>query len=255
MEKHYNIDYLTETAKILGTVKEKSYECFKDVYNGTVIDLGCGTGNDVVNMAKLFAQNGLELIGIDHDVAMIKKAEDSKEGLVNVKFLLGDALNLPFTNASVKGIRMERLVQHVADFARLFDEVYRLLEKGGVIVILESDWKSFSLYNGDSVVADKLNRYLWSTKVNNGGAAQSLTAYLRAYRFDDVKLEVLPFILSSYQEACTYLWLDVILNEMLSKGLLHDKEHNLFVEALDTADKNGFFRCSMNFVIATARKK
>jgi len=254
-EKHYNIDYLTETVKILGGVKEKSYGYFKSLADGaTIVDLGCGTGQDVLNMARAFESKQFRLIGIDHDPQMIKKGHELAETYPDVTFLLSDALGLPLDDTSIKGIRMERLVQHIPDPIGLFTEVQRVLDTEGVVVLVESDWKSLCFYNGDLSVADKLNDYLSSKKVNNGRAAQCLSTYLGITGFRDISIEVQPFVLNSYQEACTYLWIDKMIDEMLALQLMDQREHDDFIEAQKEADRLGFFSCSMNIVTVSAKK-
>ncbi len=254
-EKHYDIDYLTETVKILGHVKQKSYEYFKSLPNGgTIVDLGCGTGQDVLNMAHTFANNQFKFIGIDHDPNMIKKGNELADSNPAISFLLSDVLNLPLPDASVNGIRMERLVQHIPDPIGLFIEVHRVLSDGGIIVLVESDWKSLSFYNGDLSVTDKLNDYLSSRKVNNGRAAQSLSTYMNTIGYSNISIEVQPFVLTSYEDACTYLWIEKMVDEMLALRLIEESEHQNFIEAQKYADKLGFFSCSMNIVVVSARK-
>lgn len=254
-EKHYNIDYLSETMKLLQGVKHKSYTYFESTPDGgTIVDLGCGTGQDLCHMARAFQGNNLHFIGIDHDPKMISKAKELIETDNNVEFFVGDALHLPLDDEAVGGIRMERLVQHIAKPVALFKEVYRVVKIGGRAVIVESDWKSISFYNGNLSVSDKLNNYLSTKKVNNGKAAQSLTTYLRNIGFRKITLEVTPFVLSSYNDACTYLWIDKMIAEMLTLDLITQAEHDDFVAAQKYADEQGFFSCSMNIVVVSGVK-
>ena len=76
-EKHYNSAYLSDTMRLLQGVKTKSYTFFESVTDdGTLVDLGCGTGQDVLNMARTFLGNNLRFIGIDHDANMIAKDKE-----------------------------------------------------------------------------------------------------------------------------------------------------------------------------------
>ncbi|WP_437920048.1 methyltransferase domain-containing protein [Sphingobacterium sp. LRF_L2] len=254
-EKHYNINYLKETVKILGGVKQNSYEYFKNIsLSSTIVDLGCGIGKDLINMANLFADQKHQYIGVDHDENMIQEAAKSAEQMEGVRFLKADVLQLPFENGAIAGVRMERLVQHVSDPIGLFDEVHRVLQEGGITAIVESDWDSLTFYNGNLAVADQLNRYLVAKKVNNGRAAQSLTNYLLQTKFSEISVEVWPFVLTKYDEACNYLWIDKMINEMLTLNLIDQQAHDDFIEAQKNADRAGFFSCSMNIVIVSGRK-
>lgn len=254
-EKHYNIDYLTETLKILSGVKQKSYAYFQAIPDGgTIVDLGCGSGQDVLNMSHMFSANKFELIGVDHDPEMIAACKNAIQTESNVKFLVSNVLDVPLPEAAVDGVRMERLVQHIFDPLNLFKEIHRILKDEGLVVIVESDWNSLSFYNGDSTTAAKLNHYLTEKKVNNGRAAQALSAYLSKTGFSQIAIEVCPFVLKSYEDACKYLWIDKMIDEMLSLNIIEASERDHFIESQMHADQFGYFSCSMNIVVVSAVK-
>ncbi len=254
-EKHYNSTYLSDTMRLLQGVKTKSYTFFESVTDdATLVDLGCGTGQDVLNMARTFSGDNLRFIGRDHDANMIGKDKEPTALDPRSEFLVGDALHIPLADTTVDGIRMERLVQHVADPKALFTEVYRVVKDGGRVVIVESDWKSIAFYQGDLTVADKLNEYLSAKKVNNGKAAQSLSTYLDQWGFGKVTAEVFPFVLTSYADACTYLWIDKMIEEMVALDWITATQQQAFVAAQQAADARGFFACSMNIVLVSAVK-
>lgn len=254
-EKHYNLDYLTETLKLLSGVKQKSYTFFKDIAEGgTIVDLGCGAGQDVLNMSQMFNTNKFEFIGIDHDPEMIAAGKNAVQDESNVTFLVSNVLEVPLPETSVDGVRMERLVQHISDPLHLFQETQRILKDKGQVVIVESDWNSLSFYNGDCNTTDKLNRYLTEKKVNNGKAAQSLTTYLSKTGFSQIAIEVFPFVLKSYDDACKYLWIDKMIDEMFSLNIIEASERDRFTESQKHADQFGYFSCSMNIVVVLAVK-
>lgn len=49
-------------------------------------------------------------------------------------FQVGDALQLPFANASFDAVFLQRVAMNIPDRARLYDEVHRLLTSGGRFV-------------------------------------------------------------------------------------------------------------------------
>lgn len=254
-EKHYNASYLVDTVEILGQLKYNSYRHFESLSeNSTVLDLGCGTGQDVINMATFFEKRKFSFIGVDHDPSIIQNNNSTNLKQDNIKFLISDALSLPFSDSEIDGVRMERLVQHISETSKLFCEVYRVMNNEGVLIIMESDWRSLSFYNGDTSTMNKIVSYLVSTKIKNGNAAQLLTSDLKRSNFKNIKLDVYPFVLKSYNEACKYLWMDKMLGEMLELQIIDQSEHDNFVQHQIEADKLNCFACTMNIVIATAIK-
>src|ERR1700694_5398519 len=98
--KHYNINYLEDTGRFLKTLKEYSYRPFAKINQGTVIDLGCGTGSDVSNLGKLLGEQ-VRIVGIDHDETMLNKGRSSFIDQNNLQFLLSEAHVIPFEDETV----------------------------------------------------------------------------------------------------------------------------------------------------------
>jgi len=169
--KHYNINYLEDTGRFLKSLKEYSYQPFTQINNGTIIDLGCGTGADVSNLGKLLGSQ-VTVIGIDHDETMLNKAESSFSDQENIKFILSEANVIPFENETVSGLRAERLVQHIAAPENTIFEIHRVLKKGHPLVLVETDWPSLTFYNEHLAIEKKIIQYLTEKKINNGLAAR-----------------------------------------------------------------------------------
>jgi ubiquinone/menaquinone biosynthesis C-methylase UbiE len=250
--KHYNISYLEETGKVLKDLKRQSYSPFIAFNKGTVIDMGCGTGFDVVNMASL--NNKVKVIGIDHDPVMIEKATASASAAPNAQFILCEADDTPYKDGSVDGLRAERLIQHLEQPEKVIREMYRILKKDHPLLIVETDWRSLSLYNENVDIEEKLNRYLTREKVNNGSAARKLNSYLRDNKFRDIQIEIFPFVVKSLKEANEYLWIGYILKEMEEKKYIDQQEYSLFKSSLEEADKKNYFACSINLVVVSCIK-
>ena len=252
-EKHYNISYLENTGKILKDLKEYSYNPFKSLNEGTIVDLGCGTGNDVLKMSQQL-NPALKLIGIDHDPQMIAKASQNLNENSNIRFIQSEVYTLSFETESIAGIRTERMVQHLKEPIKTIKEIYRVLKKNHPFVIVETDWDSLMFYNNQIDASKKINNYLTKIKVNNGMAAKKLTHYLKENKFRNISFEIFPFVLKSLKDANDYLWLEIILEEAKEAGFITKEEHTAFVNTIKVADSEKYFSCSINLVLATSVK-
>lgn len=252
-QKHYDADYLNDTASLLKGIKVSSYEAFSQIKSGTVVDLGCGIGIDVIQMATLFP-NQFNVVGVDHDASLIDIAKDSAQHLNNTSFLVSEGNSIPFGDASIEGLRAERLVQHLSNPNEVFDEIYRILKPESPLVIVESDWSSLNFYCGSVDIAQKMTNYLTEQKINNGWASKKLSSYLAKANFSNIKLNVFPFVLNSLLDANTYLWIDKIIEEMYQKGIFTSEEKDDFNNEIIIADQKGYFACSMNIVVGSAKK-
>lgn len=109
-----------------------------------VLDLCCGTGDLVINIARL-AKNGVELTGVDYSQLMLEIAAQKAEllaGRSKILFTHGDAANLPFPDGYFDCIGISfafRNLTYKNPLAqRHLAEILRLLNSGGRCVIVET---------------------------------------------------------------------------------------------------------------------
>jgi SAM-dependent methyltransferase len=81
--KHYGAGYLMDTGDFLKQLKIHSYTPFNTIKEGVVVDLGCGTGMDAINLANMLGHNVL-VVGLDHDKALIEHAKTSSVEVINL---------------------------------------------------------------------------------------------------------------------------------------------------------------------------
>jgi ubiquinone/menaquinone biosynthesis C-methylase UbiE len=136
----------------------------------TVVDLGSGAGNDCF-VARHFAGEEGEVIGIDMTEAMIEKAKINAEklGFKNVKFRLGDIEDIPLSSKRADVVVSNCVMNLVPDKKRAFDEVFRILKHQGHFsisdVVLKGDLpesikKEAEMYAGCVSGAIKKSDYL-----------------------------------------------------------------------------------------------
>jgi ubiquinone/menaquinone biosynthesis C-methylase UbiE len=105
-----------------------------------LLDMGCGTGDDVREMAKLVVGGG-RLVGVDNSQSMIQEARQRCLGRnLPVEFHVGEALALPFAGDSFDGCQADRSLMHVPDAAKALGEMIRVTRKGGRVVVYEVDF-------------------------------------------------------------------------------------------------------------------
>ncbi|TJZ53826.1 methyltransferase domain-containing protein [Sphingobacterium olei] len=251
--KHYGAGYLMDTGDFLKQLKIHSYTPFSNIKEGVLIELGCGTGMDAINIADMLGDQ-VRVVGIDHDPLMIEQAKAVVGVRTNVSFMTGEVYKLDFEESVISGIRMERVIQHLSQPDTMFQEVYRVLRVGHPLVIVETIWNSLNLYTGYVEIEQKMRDYLTGQKVNNGWAGNKLTADLASNGFREIQLETHCMVVRSKEEANRYLFLNQILLEMVDKTVLTDQEAADFSSSLELADERGYFTCSMNLVLAKAIK-
>jgi len=93
----------------------------------SLLDVGGSTGIIDNYLSNFFGK----VVGIDIDRAAINHAGETykKE---NLEFRLADALSLPFPADSFDVVICSQVYEHVPDPRRMFEEIFRVLKRGGV---------------------------------------------------------------------------------------------------------------------------
>ena len=100
------------------------------------VDLGSGRGTDVLRLAEIVGPEGF-VYGFDLSDGMIEKARKTSKrlGVDNVEFIQTDLSGLPLDDKSVDVIISNCVLNHVADKQQIWNEIYRVLKKGGNFTI------------------------------------------------------------------------------------------------------------------------
>ncbi len=115
-----------------------------------VYDLGCSTGNTLVELARRLAHLRLNFIGVDNSEAMIRKAVLKAEmysKLDCLHFEVDDIFNVPLLEPSA--IVMNYTLQFIRPLLRqgFVSKLYEALPSGGVVIFSEKSIQHDSLLN------------------------------------------------------------------------------------------------------------
>ena len=153
----------------------------------TAVDVGCGTGEDAQGLAVTVAPDG-RAIGVDVSTAMISEARRRAEVVGNpAQFETGAADALPLGDSSVDVLRCERVLQHVSDPAACVTEMHRVLRPGGGVVLIDTDWRSLTLWPGDPAVTSGI-RDAWAMSCVNPAAGAQLMDLLSSTGFTEITM-------------------------------------------------------------------
>lgn len=122
-----------------------------------VLDVGCGTGDELRRLAPLLAPGGCA-VGVDKSADMIAEASArcSVAVQVDVDFRQGDAQDLRFCDGVFDACRAERILQHVAHPERAVREMLRILRSGGRLALSEPDYATLIVSGGDPRVTARI---------------------------------------------------------------------------------------------------
>lgn len=102
-----------------------------------VLDIGAGPGF----LSILLAEKGYEVTALDASLSMLTEGKKNGEDWnVEIDWVLGDALQLPFEEESFDGIVTRNLTWNLPDVPKAYEEWRRVLKKEGILLNFDSDY-------------------------------------------------------------------------------------------------------------------
>jgi len=136
--------------------KKKTYQLLNIASGSSVLDIGCGTGDDVLALAELVGLNG-KVVGLDNSKSLIEQAnERSKQKQFPFEFRVGDVYKLNFADNTFDGCRADRVFQHLQDRHQALSEMIRVTRPGGRIVVFDPDWDTMIVEAPDRDLTRKI---------------------------------------------------------------------------------------------------
>jgi SAM-dependent methyltransferase len=154
---------------------------------GVAVDLGCGPGSLVSELAFRFPQ--LLVIGLDISFPMAKLAQE-RNNVENVVFVVADVHHLPFQTQTVQMIVSHGAMHHWRELARALKEVKQVLADEGFVYL--SDLKRDTPDALVEEIASLLNKNQARAFVNSIKAAytvEELTAVAATVGLGDLHVE------------------------------------------------------------------
>ncbi len=105
----------------------------ENVQNKTIVDIGCGAGDDLITYTNMGASR---VIGVEPSVVMLNAANTTlKEKNVRAELIQGLWHRIPLPDASVDAVTSRYSFHIIPDFREAFREVTRILKTDGHFLI------------------------------------------------------------------------------------------------------------------------
>lgn len=104
--------------------------------NMNFLDIGCGTGWAVGQLAKSVNNKG-SFYGVDLSPKMIEKAKENFKDIDTIHFVKANSESIPLDTGFFDSIICTNSFHHYLNPDKVMKEIYRLLKAGGKIYILD----------------------------------------------------------------------------------------------------------------------
>ena len=110
----------------------------------SVLDIGCGTGE----LSLMLAEMGNDVVGIDLSENLLDQARSkAKSQNLQILFESGDADDLPFIDDHFDAVICRHLLWTLPNPINSLKEWKRVTKMDGRLVIIDSEWRSGSIYS------------------------------------------------------------------------------------------------------------
>ncbi|RQW83073.1 MAG: methyltransferase domain-containing protein, partial [Methylococcus sp.] len=92
--------------------KERSYELLELNAGQSILEVGCGLGDDLRRMAQRLGDTG-QLVGVDASLALLEQARSRLTDWPRIEWTHADARQLPFPADHFDLCRIDRTLQHI----------------------------------------------------------------------------------------------------------------------------------------------
>ncbi len=211
----------------------------------TVLDVGCGPGTDLSDLADGVSATGT-VIGVDHDPAMLAAARELVGSRDGVELRLGDAHALPLGDGSIDRARVDRVLQHVDDPAQVVRELRRVCRPGALVALAEPDWETLAIDAADRATSRAFTRYTCDHVVRNAAVGRSLVRLAHGSGFSVRSVTPHPILFTDFPVADQILGLSRNAARAVEDGLLSPPAARGWLADLA---EDGFLACVTLFTV------
>jgi len=241
------IAYLDAVTRISADEKRRGFDALGLRAGMSVLDVGCGTGDDVRAIAEIVGLAG-SVRGLDSSAAMIEAAR-SRGVPASAAFVEGRAESMPFESASFDAARAERVFQHLDEPQLAARELRRVLRDGGRAFVLDPDWETVLIAGAERSLTRRIVHALMQ-RLANPSAGGSTPALLRDAGFRSVTATP---VLSAPALARAYdLFLGAAIDYAIAAKTLTAQDAAAWLRALLEAEQRGEFLCAVTAVATLA---
>lgn len=233
--------------------KRRIFELLKVREGQQLLDVGCGTGDDVRALARMVGNTG-RVVGIDNSETMVTEARKRVEGLnLPVEYYLGDAQHLEFADNTFDGCRAERIFVHLSNPRQALAELIRVARPGAQIVVCDPDFETLIIDAGDQVLTRKFLNFCCHT-VRNGWMGRQLPRLFTEAKLHELTIAADTLMLKDYGVANQLLRLWETAKLAQEAGVASATEITAWMSQLEQAHKAGYFFLAMTFFCVSGQK-
>lgn len=247
-DTYYTLQYLDAVRRVPSIIRAKVESLdLMDLRAGQrVLDVGCGTGEDVWSLAERVGPGGYAE-GVDANPWMIGEAirrARSTAGVVALKFTPGDVYELPFETGRFDAARAERMFIHLTDPVAALREMSRVVRPGGCVAVGDASFDTLTLA-GPALPLTTLVCRRALERYANGAIGGRLSEHFLKFGLEDVTVVSTEIAAETVAEAETLFTLAQASDDLIQAGLASVEDVATWNAELQAREQRGELRWSI----------
>ncbi|TME06508.1 MAG: methyltransferase domain-containing protein [Chloroflexi bacterium] len=235
----------SHTLQSASIYRQRMFDLLDVGLGATLLDVGCGAGNDVQDLAKQVGPSG-RVVGIDSSATMIQEARRrTADAHLPVEYIQGDAYQLPFQENTFDGCQSSRVFKHLAEPGRVLAEMVRVARPGARVVVAEADFDLTIVDIPDRTLARKMI-HLACDSLRQGWMGRQLPKLFSEVGLSDI-------VITGHVLSSDYAYFQMVFGGLLqdaqAAGKVSAEELTRFWDLLEQADRQQRLLGYVGFVV------
>jgi ubiquinone/menaquinone biosynthesis C-methylase UbiE len=216
----------------------------------TILDVGCGTGQDALDLAQAVGPHG-RVIGVDSSETMLQEARArAAQAQLPVEYVLADATQLPFADASFDGCQASRVFGHMRAPKLALAEMVRVARPGARVVVADGDMDLIAIDIADRALARKVIHAACDQMVQ-GWMGRQMPRLFQQAGLSNIWVEgrLMPLDYAFFQMAFRG-----VLQRAQAAGSILEEELTRFWKTLEQAEQEQHFFARVGGFVVSGRK-
>lgn len=254
-DPHSFVEHLSRGARLEyhHQVKTRCAELLGLKAGESVLDVGCGIGDTLSEMARITGPQG-RAVGVDPSEAMLAEARKrAAEAGLTAEYVKGDAYHLDFPDNTFDATQALKVFVHLKEPDRALDEMVRVTRPGGRVLVFEMDAETMLVDAPDRAVTRQVLGFL-ANHFANGAAGRRLRRMMLSRGLVDVQVVPLTLVLYDLETAEPYWTFRSTARRTAEAGLITHEQAEAWIRSIEEIDRAGQFFNSLTAFIVCGRK-
>lgn len=233
-------------------VKAETYVLLDPRPGVRLLDLGCGTGDDVCFLSRSVGPHG-RVVGVDVSGTMVAEARRRAQAAdVPASFCQGDAQALSFVDGAFDATRAERLLQQLGDPRQALDEMVRVIRPGGRVVVIEPDYGTLAIDGADARVTRLLINHR-AAHFRSGKVGRKLAPWCKELGVRSLTVKMMTHRQTTYLSDTEVALREKYVDPARAQGIVTVVEADRWLAQLREAAGKGRFRHAITLFLVAGR--